>query len=182
MKHILLLFLLSFLFLSCLDKKNEPKVHNNNESGWRDVNSINLIPDEPVRGFFNGREVKFQYISFEKWNGPNDNVINFSLSKPEQSCGFIEKYEGFKLMNKGNTITQGEWLKSKFTENANTYEAFYKSLNSDGTTMKSNSTWNCALVIENFSDKIVRGKILLCFNDEMKSWVAGKFEATICNN
>ncbi|MFI5212320.1 MAG: hypothetical protein ACHQIH_05510, partial [Ignavibacteria bacterium] len=104
-------------------------------------------------------------------------VINFSLVKPGQSCGFIENFEGFTLMNKGSEIKQGPFVKSKFSDDAGTYQASFKQGGS-----KSSDPWNCALEIESVTDKTVKGKILLYFNDASKSWVAGKFEAVLCNN
>lgn len=145
---------------------------------WKDAVSQSDIPDFPVKGNINGKEVTFQYINFEKWHGPNDNVINFSLVKPQQQCGFIDGFTGFQLMNKGNAFSQGDWVKPKFEDDPKTCQAFFKIEGSD----KSNSQWNCALSIESMTDKTVKGKIVLFFNDDKKSWVAGKFEAVICNN
>ena len=168
------------VFLSACDKKADDKKQTQNEKhefGWRDDISASDIPDFPVKGNLNGKEVQFQYINFEKWHGSNDNVINFSVTKPEQSCGYIENFSGFTLMNKGGAFNQGDWLKGKFADDPKTYQAFYK--NAD---QKSSSSWNCALNIESISDKVVKGRIALFFNDDKKSWVAGKFEAAICNN
>lgn len=121
--------------------------------------------------------MQFVYINFERWRGSNDDVINFSIGKPEQNCGFIENFEGFSIINKGAEIKTGDWLKAKFSDEPKTYLAFFK--NAGG---KSSSEWNCALNIESISDKAVKGKIAVFFNDDSKSWVAGKFEAVICNN
>lgn len=150
---------------------------NTGEFGWKDGLTAADIPDFPVKGKLNGKDVQFAYINFEKWRGPNDNVINFSLVKPQQNCGFIENFEGFTLMNKGNEIKQGSFIKSKFADDPATYTGSFTSSGS-----KSADPWNCALVIESFDNKTVKGKIALFFNDAAKSWVAGKFEAVICNN
>ena len=144
---------------------------------WHDELKADEIPDSPVTGYLNGNEVSFQYINFEKWRGSNDNVIIFSLVKPAQNCGFIEGFEGFVLMNKGTAINRGEWVKSKFSDDPKTYQAYYKSGDN-----KSSSSWNCALTIESMTDKLVTGKIALYFNDGQKSRIAGKFEAVVCNN
>jgi len=185
--------LFSFVLLSGCNKKpgetdtKDSKQNSQNSSTdkkepgnfeWKDGVSASDIPDFPIRGFLNGKEVTFQYINFEKWRGPNDNVINFSLVKPQQHCGFIDGFTGFQLINKGNAFNQGDWVKSKFEDDPKTCQAFFKSENSD----KSTSQWNCALSIESITDKTVKGKIALFFNDEKKSLVAGKFEASICNN
>lgn len=148
------------------------------EFGWKDGISVSDIPDFPVKGNLNGNDVQFQYIIFEKWRGANDNVIVFSISKPAQPCGFMEEFQGFQLINKGNAINQGEWVKSKFDDDPKTYQSFFRIAGSD----KSGANWNCALVIESIGAKSVKGKIALFFNDDKKSWIAGKFEASICNN
>jgi len=176
------LLLVSFFLISvsACDKKADDKTQIQNEKkqgGWRDNISVSDIPNYPVKGNFNGKIVQFQYINFEKWRGTNDNVINFSLVKPEQSCGFIENFSGFTLVHKGGAINQGEWVKGRFTDDPKNYQAFFK----DGE-QKSSLTWNCALNIESMNDKVVKGKIALFFDDDKKSWVAGKFEALVCNN
>src|SRR5207247_5283853 len=56
------------------------------EFGWKDGVSVSDIPDFPIKGSINGKEVTFLYINFEKWRGPNDNVINFSLKIGRASC------------------------------------------------------------------------------------------------
>jgi hypothetical protein len=119
---------------------------------------------------------------FEVWRGSNDNVINFSSVKPEQQCGFIENYQGFQILSKGANMNRGEWLRSRFDENPGNYQAFYRFIKSDTTAYKSDCDWNCSLEINNISPKIVSGKIAVCFNDKNKSWIAGRFEAAVCNN
>lgn len=175
----ILIIFSSFVFVSC-GKKDDTKINDSGEKrdfAWRDDITKNDIPDFPLKGYLDGREVQLAYINFERWRGSNDNVINFSMVKPSQNCGFIEGFSGFTLLNKGAAINKGVWLKSKFSDDPKTYQAFFKS--SD---LKSSAGWNCALEIENMSEKTVSGKIALFFNDEKHSWLAGKFEAVICNN
>ncbi|MCI0448867.1 MAG: hypothetical protein L0Y79_03655 [Chlorobi bacterium] len=174
-------FLIFFLILfnACGNKegdKTQTQIEKK-EFAWKDDVSLSDIPDFPVKGMIRGKEVRFQYINFERWRGTNDNVINFSVVKPEQDCGFIENFTGFTVMNKGAAIEQGEFLKPKFSDDPKTYNAFYKLEGG-----KSTAEWNCALKVESISGKIVKGQIALFFNDTTKSWVAGKFEAIICNN
>jgi hypothetical protein len=170
------------LFLSSCGKKDENSSGKTGdtkpgESAWNDNISASSIPDFPVKGMIGGKEVQFAYINFEKWRGSNDHVINFSMVKPEQNCGFIENFEGFTLLNKGAEIKQGEFVKSKFADDPKTYTASFKQGGS-----KSSDTWNCALNIESMDGKTVKGKIAIFFNDASKSWLAGKFEAVVCNN
>ena len=147
------------------------------EFGWKDDISFSDLPDFPVKGMIKGKPVTFQYVNFEKWRGSGDNVINFSATKPGQNCGFIEDFEGFTLTNRGGEFRQGKWIKAKFGDDAGSYKAIFKSSG-----VSSSEPWNCALNIESISDKVVKGNVIIFFNDSAKSWIAGKFEALICNN
>jgi len=186
-KKFLRLFALSsalviIFFTGCNkdNKENKENVTNKNKTGfgWKDGVSAADIPDFPISGLLSGKEIMPVYVCFEKWRGSNDNVFVFSLSKPAQQCGFIENFQGFKLSNKGNAFNTGEWVKSKFDDDPKTYESYFVVSGSD----KSSVNWNCALVIESMDNKTVKGKISLFFNDTAKSWIAGKFEASVCNN
>ena len=167
-----------FFFSSCGEKSDGNKTQDDKkEFGWKDDISANDIPDFPIKGNLGGKEVQFQYINFERWHGSNDNVINFSLVKPEQDCGFIEGFTGFTILNKGGSFSQGQWTKGKFADDPKTYQAFFRDAD-----LKSNAAWNCALNIESINDKAVKGRILINFNDDKKSYIAGSFEALVCNN
>jgi len=175
-----IIFIFLFLLVSSCGKKSDDKVSGSNKKkdfAWHDDITAADIPDFPVKGYLDGKEVSFAYMNFEKWRGSNDNVINFSLVKPGQDCGFIEGFTGFTLLNKGAAINKGSWSKSKFSDDPASYQAFFKT----GDT-KSSASWNCALAIENITDKSVTGKIALFFNDDKHSWLAGKFEASVCSN
>lgn len=181
MNKLFFLFLVLFLFsFSSCDKKEDEKTNSTSdkkEFGWKDNLTSADIPDIPLKGFIGGKEVQFAYINFEKWRGTNDNVINFSLAKPVQNCGFIDNFEGFTILNKGNDIKQGQFLKSKFSDDPASYQVSFKQGGN-----KSSDPWNMALEIESITDKSVKGKIVLFFNDISKSWIAGKFEAVLCIN
>jgi hypothetical protein len=185
-KYISFLFLFIFVFTGINCGKKSDETNNQTSSGktgftWKDNLALSDIPDSPVKGILNGKEITFYYINFEKWRGSHDNVLSFSVNKPEQPCGFIENFKGFQLINKGNAI-QGEYIKAKFDNESASYSAYFKYNATDGSPVKSNAPWNCALKIDNINDKIVSGRIAISFNDDKKSWVAGKFEASICNN
>ena len=169
--------------LSCNRKVDEKQQvsSSKHEFSWKEELKASDVPDFNVIGFLNGQEVKFEYINFERWHGSNDNVLNFCLSKPEQPCGYIENFIGFRIINKGNSVNQGEFSKPNFTSAAASYEAAYFYLSPNGA-VKSEVQWNCVLIIENISAKNMSGKLVLCFNDGKKSWIAGRFDAQVCNN
>jgi hypothetical protein len=175
-----LFFIIVILLASSCGKKTDDKVSGNDKKrdfSWHDDLTMGDIPDFPIKGYLDGKEVTFAYINFEKWRGSNDNVLNFSMAKPEQTCGFIERFSGFTLLNKGAAINKGEWVKSKFSDDPASYQATFKT----GET-RSSASWNCALEIESITEKSVTGKIALFFNDDKHSWLGGKFEASVCNN
>lgn len=172
-RKITIIFYVIIFSLSCNGDRN-----NSDSEGfrWKETVSLRDIPEIPVKGYMNGREVSFAYINYEKWRGSNDNVINFSVIKPLQNCGYIEGFRGFSLVRKGGDFTQGEWLKSDFNMKL-TEEAYYID---NGT--RSEPEWNCAMKIDEITSKHVRGSIVIFFNDASKSWLAGRFEAIVCNN
>ncbi len=162
--------------------KKEVVPLDNSEFNWKDKLETSDIPDFELRGNLNGKEVRFQYVVYEVWRGSNDNVLNFSLEKAEQKCGYIENYQGFQLISKGSQMNKGEFLKSGFYDESAEFQSFFKYINSNGTSYKSDAAWNCALSIDSLTDNIAAGKIAVCFNDEMKSWIAGRFRAAVCKN
>lgn len=158
--HLLLLLTLLFFGTSGCGKKPDVlklNVTNNKDFAWKENLSAADVPNFPVKGFLKGNEVSFTYIVFEKWSGSNDNDINFSIVKPSQPCGYVENYQGFQLLNKGNEIEQGEWVKSGFSDGSKTYQCYYVYKASDGSMMRSSDSWNCVLKIESLTGKTVSG-------------------------
>lgn len=182
-----LLLVLTLLFFDTSGCNKKPDVQNQNltdkkDFSWKQELTLSDIPDFPVKGYLNGKEVSFTYIVFERWRGSNDNDIIFSISKPSQQCGYIENYQGFQLINKGNKIDQGVWSKSKFEDDPKTYQCSYVYKTTDGNSVRSSVNWNCVLKIDSVTNEDVNGMIAICFDDAAISWIAGRFHATICNN
>ncbi len=175
--------LLLFVCISC-DKKPEQVSDNNpnKEFTWKFDLKISDIPDFPVKGFINGKEINLQYINFEQWRGSGDNVLNFGDVKPKNNCGYVEQDNSFHLIHKGGEIKTGDLLKSSFDQNLDGYIAFSNTGNESANNTKSSEPWNCALVITGIEDKIVKGKIAICFKNDKKNWIAGTFEAIRCFN
>lgn len=148
---------------------------------WAESISTSDIPDFPVKGFLNGKEVEFKYICFIKWHGSNDNEIHFSTGKPQSNCGAVVNDSGFHFTSLKKDIPIGEIVKENFAKNVEGYSASYHYYVGDEP-KNVNIPWNCALVITEIGDKTVKGKIAICFKDEKKSYIAGKFEAILCNN
>lgn len=173
----------SFVLQSCKksDEVKPPLGNNGKDFSWKEKISVADIPDAPMKGFLKGKELKINYINFEKWRGSGDNVINFGDKKPAQNCGYVENDNAVSLMKKSGDIPKGEFVKTSFDANMDSFIADYHFTEKDN--MKKISVpWNCALFIEEITDDVVKGKIAICFKDETKSWIAGKFEAVRCSN
>ena len=184
-KHFLkiLAILLTIAFISCNKKEEQiSETNSGKDFSWKPELKITDIPDSPIRGFINGKELKLDYINFEQWRGSGDNVLNFGNVKPKNNCGYVESDNSFHIVRKGGEIKNGELLKSSFEQNLDDYTSYYNSSSDSMKTTNASVPWNCALVITGMDDKTVKGKIIMCFKDEMKSWLAGTFEAIRCYN
>lgn len=182
-KYYILLFSIFILFSACGKKDNTDanKDLAKGEFRWVEDLSVSKIPDIPLKGKLNGKDVIIEYVNFEKWRGSGDNVINFSDKKPKQNCGFIENDIAVHLTKASGDFEKGEFVKESFNKNLDGYSADFHYY-VDNNIKKVTVEWNCALVITDIDDKVVKGKIAICFKDASKSWLAGTFEALRCNN
>ncbi len=181
-KSFLVLIFLSAIIVSC-NKENEqsPGSESSGENKWRAELKIEDIPDSPVKGYIDGKEIKIEYINFETWRGSGDNVLNFGDVIPKNKCGFIETDNSFHLIHKGGEIKTGELLKSSFDQTLDGYSAYYI-VNGENKDKNVTMQWNCAMVITEMNEKTVKGKLIMCFKDDAKNRIAGSFEAIRCNN
>jgi hypothetical protein len=182
-KYFLIVVLLSsFLFQACKkDEVKPPSGNSRKDFVWQEKISVADIPDAPIKGFLRGKELKIDYVNFEKWRGSGDNVINFGDKKPSQLCGYVENDNAVSLLHKSGDIPKGEFTKTSFDANMDGYIADYHYTEKDNM-KKTSPPWNCALFIEEINGETVKGKIAICFKDDSKSWIAGRFEAVICSN
>ena len=175
--------ILILVLISCNKKGEQVSGNNaNKDFTWKSELSIKDIPDTPLRGFIDGKEIKTDYINLEQWRGSGDNVLNFGDVKPKNNCGYIESDNSFHLIHKGGEIKTGELLKASFDQNLDGYVAYYNKSGELQQNSKTNVPWNCALLIFNMDEKTIKGRIAICFKDDKKSWIAGNFEAIRCNN
>lgn len=181
--RFLLVILIAAAVTSCGKKEGRENVKTdpNASFNWKENISVRDIPDFPLKGFIDGKEIKFEYVNFEHWRGSNDNVFNFSDKSPKNKCGFIENDNAFHLTRLGSDFKEGEFIKDAFSKTLDGYTGDYHT--SSGENMQRQTPpWNFALVITDMDDEYVKGKIAMCFKDEKKSWVAGTFTAVRCNN
>lgn len=182
-KKFLLLFIISVtVFASCNKENNQnPGNQTSGENKWKPELKIEDIPDTPVKGYINGKEINIEYVNFETWRGSGDNVLNFGDVRPKNNCGFIETDNSFHLIHKGGEIKPGELLKANFDQTLDGYSAYYN-VTGESNDKKVSMQWNCALVITEMNEKTIKGKLLMCFKDDAKNRIAGSFEAIVCNN
>jgi len=182
--NLLLILIIAAFIASCGKKEISEKSGDVPVRGpfvWTDKIDASKIPDFPVKGMISGNEVKIEYVNFEYWRGSNDNVINFFDMKPQQDCGAVTGGKGFVFTKYGGDLKEDAYIKEDFKKSMDKYETEYHYY--EGDNIKSfKSTFNFALVIEDINDDFVEGRIAVCFNDESKSWVAGRFRAIVCNN
>lgn len=182
-RNKILILLLIISVCSCNKKEEKKQELNSGEDfKWKSELKLTDIPDSPVKGFINGKEIKLGYINFEKWRGSGDNILNFGDVKPKNNCGYVESGNSFHILHKANEIKTGELLKASFDQNLDGYISYYDTLTVKEPDKKSSIQWNCALIITSMDEKTVKGKIAICFKDEKKSWIAGTFEAIRCYN
>jgi len=178
---ILFILFISLFVLSCGEKEDKPDTVNGEGFQWKERVTIDDIPDTPLKGMLNGKEINFEYVNFEQWRGSGDNVINFGNKKPNQNCGYVENDEAFHFMRKSADIEPGELIKETFASTLDGYYGDFHFVN-EGEIERTNFEWNCALVITEMNDSTIKGKIAMCFNGPTKSWIAGTFEAIRCYN
>lgn len=183
-KYLLSVFILVIVISGC---SKQPEIQNRNKSlpaefSWKDNLTLDDIPGFDIRGFIRGKELNFSYIILEKWHGSNDNVLRFSVVKPTQQCGYIDNFQGVELTRKGKSFEAGSYEKKVFNDNYPDITAKYKTDDGNGNVIESAIPYDFAVKIDSLSEKKCYGMISVCFNDDSRSWVAGKFEAGICNN
>lgn len=180
---LLLILVTLFVFTSCNKKEENTNQtgSNNGAFAWKESLSVKDIPDTPIKGMIEGKEINITYINFEQWRGSNDNVINFSDKAPKNKCGFIENDNGFHLTKVAGNMKEGDIVKDTFLKNLEGYVADFHVTENENM-RKITAGWNMALVIDDMDENVVKGKIAICFKDDKKSWIAGKFEAVRCNN
>ena len=87
-----------------------------------------------------------------------------------------------QLTRKGRYYEIGDSEKKHFNDNFPGFDVNYKINTGNKNIVQSNCDWNMVVKIDSLDEKKAYGKLAVCFNDDTKSWIAGKFEANICNN
>ncbi len=175
------IFVILIIFSCKKQEVNDQTTSSGNQSfSWKEVVNFNDIPDYPIRGYIGDKEIKIVYINFEKWRGSGDNTFYFSTKKPQQNCGSVVNDTAFRLTRANKNFEEQEFIKESFTTSKEGYGAdFHVYVGEESKDF--DVPWNCALKISYLDDKKIQGKIVMCFKDEKKSWIAGTFEGIVCN-
>jgi hypothetical protein len=179
-----IILILVLVFSGC---NKQPEIQNRqknlpDEFSWKDNITIDDIPGFNIRGLVRGKDQNYSYIILEKWHGSNDNVLRFSVNKPSQPCGYIDNFLGVEITRKGKAFEVGDYEKKRFNDNYPDINVRYKADDGKGNIVESSPPFDFAVKIDSVNEKKCYGMVSVCFNDDSKSWVAGKFEADICNN
>lgn len=162
--------------------KNKDSEQETTEFTWKSELKQSEIPDLPIKGLLNGKPFDFRYINFEQWRGSGDNVINFYENAPKNDCGYVEGGRAIHFLHKAGTIDTGKIFKASFEKSIDGFIAYYDTTGALNESVSGSMPWNCSLEITEINEKTVKGKIVICFKDEKKSYLAGKFEAVRCYN
>lgn len=178
------LFAATLLAFSCgkQDGKQNTTQKNDTEFTWRSELKITDIPDTPIKGLLEGKPFEFKYVNFEQWRGSGDNVINFCEGVPNNPCGYVEGGRSIHLIHKAGSLDTIEVLKASFDKSLDGYIAYYDTTGASSESGIGSVPWNCALQITSMTEKTVKGKIIICFKDDKKSYISGSFEALRCYN
>jgi len=160
-------------------------------SAWTETPSLDKVPSDGVKGVLNGKPFEAKSVILD-CQGGKFTRIEFSDKKMEGDSDLLtedtevgvtlpsEATAGLKLDKKMGDAAPGE------------SHAYYKYPLADGTPSSVNCPWACALVLDACERKpydpagkwaqtagTCRGRILICFKDDVNSWIAGTFEGKL---
>ncbi|MHB8997241.1 MAG: hypothetical protein ACYC63_18500 [Armatimonadota bacterium] len=154
---------------------------------WTETPTVDAIPAGPVKGTINGEPFEAKMVRVKQGDkSPSIEIIDMAPDKPS---GMVTGDTAAELDFPLPPGKPGEYVKDvKSEKNFDKEHAYYYyPQGGDKGPMSVNPDWGAALVItewttekdpadENVLGK-VKGKVLIVFDDEKKSWVGGDFEA-----
>jgi len=158
---------------------------------WTETPSLDKVPPAGVKGVINGKPFEAKSVVLDCQSG-KFTKIEFSDKRMESDSDLLtddtevnvtlpsEAKADLKLDKKMGDTAPGE------------SHVYYKYPLPDGTPSSMNCPWACALVLDTCERKpydpagkwaqmagTCKGKILICFNDDVNSWIAGTFEGKL---
>lgn len=156
------------------------------EFKWTADPSVALIPAGAVKGMINGKAFEAKTVRIKR--GDKSPSIEISDMAVDEPSGMVTGDTSAELDFPLPVGKPGEYVKDVKSEKTfdKEHAYFYYPQGGDKGPMSVNPSWGAALKIDSWTDEKdpkdadvlgkVKGKVLIVFDDEKKSWVAGDFE------
>ncbi|MEI6503515.1 MAG: hypothetical protein WCP21_21085 [Armatimonadota bacterium] len=156
------------------------------EFKWTNVPTVAAIPAGAVKGLINGKPFEAKTVRLKQSDkSPSLEISDMAVDEPSgMTTGDTAAELDFPLP----VGKPGEYVKDVKTEKTfdKEHAYFYYPQGGDKGPMSVNPSWGAALKIDSWTSEKdpkdpdvlgkVKGKVLIVFDDEKKSWVAGDFE------
>lgn len=136
------------------------------------------IPDTPVVGKINDKEIAVAYVRVKKWD--DHYSWDFSNKPAESQCDIILDDDAVHFSSK--ILRTGTFEKKTDQEiEFDDYHAYYHYEQEDGSPMSINPSWAAKIVVASFDKekKTITGWVDIRFDDG-KTQIAGKFSGDLC--
>ena len=173
--------------------KAETKADAKAEPGkftWTDKPTLEAIPSGPLAGMINGKPFTAKTVRIKKKDKGSD--LEISDGTTDKPTGVLTSDTGADLTFDLKPGAPGKKTMAvadkKEFEKQHAY--FHYPQGGDKGPMSVNPDWGCALEITEWKQAAdpkdpdvlgtVKGKVVIVFSDDTKSWVAGTFEGVYC--
>lgn len=156
------------------------------EFKWTDAPTVAAIPAGAVKGTINGKPFEAKTVRIKQ--GDKSPSIEISDMAVDEPSGMVTGDTSAELDFPLATGQPGEYVKDVKAEKTfdKEHAYFYYPQGGDKGPMSVNPSWGAALKIDSWTSEKdpkdpdvlgkVKGKVLIVFDDEKKSWVGGDFE------
>lgn len=156
------------------------------EFKWTDAPTVAAIPAGAVKGMINGKPFEAKTVRVKQGDkSPSLEICDMAVDEPS---GMVTGDTSAELDFPLAVGEPGEYVKDVKAEKTfdKEHAYFYYPQGGDKGPMSVNPSWGAALKIDSWTSEKdpkdpdvlgkVKGKILIVFDDEKKSWVGGDFE------
>ena len=156
------------------------------EFAWTGAPTVAMIPSGPVKGMINGKAFEAKTVRIKQ--GDKSPSIEISDMAVEEPSGMLSGDTGAELDFPLPAGKPGEYARDVKTEKTfdKEHAYYYYPQGGDKGPMSVNPSWGAALKIDSWTSEKdpkdpdvlgkVKGKVVIVFDDEKKSWVAGDFD------
>ncbi len=148
------------------------------EEGWSSATDKGDIPDTPITGTVNGKNITVKDVQIQKMDGEYD--WSFSNLAPDSTCGVVISNDAVNFSSK---VLQEGTFEKKMTEEIefDDYHSYYHYNQEDDTPMTINTEGAAKVVVKKIDEasKKVTGWARFNFDDD-KTMIEGSFTADLC--